>query len=167
MRIAPRHCLILVLAGVAATASAQAPANTTDRSQPFVAKLESQFQKLEAAERAGDVETYRLYRASAPMKMMEDRAREAKRPFGELLKVMGPLQFDLTKYRFLRCDTTPAAARLAFTRDAPHEQVEFMVILFNLESGSWKVGNMGVAVARKGTNFDEAIRDPRFQLPRN
>jgi hypothetical protein len=172
MRIASKLCLVLVLAGVAATALAQSPVNTTDRSQPFVAMLESQFHKLQAAERAGDVETYRLYRASTQMKMMEDRARKADRPFAELLKAMGPMQSDLAKYRFLRCDTTPTAARLAYTRDvepdAAQERVEFMVILFSLESGSWKIANMGSAnTPKKGANLDEATRDPRLQLPRN
>jgi hypothetical protein len=79
---------------------------------------------------------------------MEDRARTVNRPFSELLKAMGPLQPDFGKYRFLRCDTTPTAARLAYARDgepdAAQERIEFMVILFNLES-----------------------RDPRLQLPRN
>jgi hypothetical protein len=171
MRIASKSCVVVALALSAVAAVAQAPANTTDRSQPFVVMLESQFHKLQAAERAGDVETYRLYRASAPMKMMEERARAANRPFSELLKAMGPMQPDLGKYRFLRCDVIPTAARLAYTRDiepdAAQERVEFMVILFNLESGSWKVANMGsVNTAKKGANLDEATRDPRLQLPR-
>ena len=172
MRIASNVCGAFLLAAIAAAAHAQGPANTTDRSQPFVAMLESQFHKLQAAERAGDVATYRLYRASVPMKTMEDRARTANRPLGELLKAMGPLQFDLANYRFIRCDTTPTAARLAYSRDAERdaaqERIEFMVILFGLESGSWKVTNMGGAdVPKKGATLDEATRDPRLQLPRN
>ena len=108
MRLASNLGGGLLLAAIAAAVHAQAPANTTDRSQPFVVMLESQFQKLQAAERAGDVATYRLYRASVPMKTMEDRARTINRPFSELLKAMGPLQPDFEKYRFLRCDTTVA-----------------------------------------------------------
>jgi hypothetical protein len=84
----------------------------------------------------------------------------------------GPTHACSRLVRRLRSDTTPTAARLAYTRDvepdAAQERVEFMVILFSLESGSWKVANMGSAnTPKKGANLEEATRDPRLQLPRN
>lgn len=81
-------------------------------------------------------------------------------------------QTDMSKFRFLRCDTKANVARLLYQREGTDEKgptVEFAVLMIHWENNAWRIGWIANSPGPKmfmgkERTVDEILENPRFAL---
>ncbi len=127
------------------------PVTTADQSHPFVRLLEAQYDAYLQAGRRGDVEAYKRTRTTEQIVSMEAHLKRTNKldQFGAIIKEMASYSHDYRKFQFIACDTANNRARLSYMRESEYRdatnkpRVEFLIVMFDLEKGSWKIGYIG------------------------
>lgn len=163
------HSLILPLTFFVAQACfAVDPQNTTSREHPFAKHLEQQYIRLLVAAKSGDVATWLRMRPKQVAKEMQAMTPK------ELKQDAAAFYIDTKEYEFNGVETTKGVARAVFVKRAP-EATHQSAVMFHLEGGDWKIGQMmNVADLGKKRNspaelkkvLDDLLADPRVQLPK-
>lgn len=156
------------------------PASTTDESAPFVKMLEAQYDSFREAARQGDVEGYKRTRTADTIAFMEAHLKKLGKldEFGSMIQNMASYGHNYQEFRFISCEAADGTARLSYMRDSQlvdasgQPRVEFLIIMFHQEDGSWKIGyggHMGVPKVREDgatTTLADVLKgDERWQLP--
>ena len=154
--------MVFVLASSAVFA--QQPADTTDANHQFAKLLTSQYGKYHNAGARGDVAAYLKLRTS-------DIAKKMTVVSSTQLIQYSKADFDPAEYKFLRIEARTKIARAMWEKKTP-EAATYQLVMFSLEDGEWKVGNIleginagDMAMVPGPTGLEQLLQHRRAQLP--
>lgn len=143
------------------------PVNTTDRNNPFVKLLESQYAKYYEAGNKGDLEGWLRTRDAKTANQIKNTPGIT----GEALKQASKANADLSTFEFVSVETSGDAARIIHKK-AMDDTLILEGGMFHKENGEWKLGD-GTQLTYSGDmakDFDGALKEilanPKLQFPK-
>jgi hypothetical protein len=155
--------LILVFSTLSVVASGRV---ITDPKDPLAKTLSEQYLRYKSAGMRGDVSAYFAIRT-------HDVATGMAKETSASLMRYAKYDFDLAQYKLVRVDARPKVARAIWERKEG-ETMTYQAIMYSLENGEWKVGdilesvNTGDMSKVPGpTGLEQLVQHRRTQLPSN
>jgi hypothetical protein len=127
--------------------SQSAPAKiTADKNDPFIVQAEKSYIGHLEAEKSGDTDAYRKYRAkSAIEEIIESLKKRGKSEadLGSSLKSFSKHQTSINGFRFIRAEGNGNSGRLFYRKDWKDKDLgdmnDFLGFVVRLENGTWKI----------------------------